>query len=182
MLKLKVCLKSAPFPLPLRRQVLAGVLTEIWYKCLLLEPLGRGDSFSTVSDLLVKKKKKKANFPVLFYLEYIFSWGAPPQASAVLCQHGKASPLPSRRQLNGAVLCSFEGNISMELGQENPSRESGASPRPKPGVGGVRWWWAGPCRVATFSWCQHATFKTQLVAVACLVPSSVGFSWSLPEE
>lgn len=60
------------------------VFAEIQHRCLLLEPLGWGGSFSTVSNLLVKKKKKKANFPVLFYLEYIFSWGGPPPASAVL--------------------------------------------------------------------------------------------------
>ena len=120
------------------------------------------------------KKKKKQTFQSCSTWNTFSPWGPLPRPLQ-FCQHSKASPLPSRRQLNEAVLCSTEGNISMELGQKNPLLESGLAHTQSQGgwVGA----WLG--NVATFSWYQDVTskiypvlvgFLTKTPFLACLVP------------
>ena len=72
------------------------VFAEIQHRCLLLEPLGWGGSFSTVSNLLVKKRKKKKSklsSPVLPGIHFLLGGGGP---SPGLCSSvNTVKPAPS---------------------------------------------------------------------------------------
>lgn len=78
-----------------------------------------GGVFLTVSNVLKKKKTKLTSQSLPTWMRLL--WGPLPGPEAPkLRSAGAGRPLPSRRQLNEAVLYSTEGNISRELGQENP--------------------------------------------------------------
>lgn len=103
------------------------------------------------------KKKKKPTFQSCSTWKTFSPLGPLPRPVLLSVSNLRACPVPSRRQPNGAGLCSTYGNIYMELGQENPLLEFGVGPHPKAeGLVG-----AGRGDVVTFSQCQDVTSKIQ---------------------